>query len=257
MTCVTNPRLAATLLLGGLALSACHPVHRHGSIFRFSHPAYTRVLTRLTCPDREGDLTRVDMAADGQSCRYVGRADEQVSLTLLALNGASPATALAPLESDLRSAVPITRDGSGSTSLSKTTTTSHSDDHTHIDLPGLHIDTDGDRAQVHLPGVSIDSDGDKAKVHTGFGGVVGADISADKGGATIRAGGADADGADLTFILASDTPGPDGVRAAGYLARGPASGPLVVASFKARRSDHGSDHDRDAISRLVDLNVGR
>ena len=64
-------------------------------------------------------------------------------------------------------------------------------------------------------------------------------------------------GADLTFILASDTPGPSGVRAAGYLARGPAVGPLVVASFKSKGSHRGGDHDRDALSRLVDLNAGR
>ena len=65
MTCATTTRLLATLVLGGLTLSACHPVRRHGSIFHVSHPAYTRIVTRLTCPNWEEGLARVDMAADG------------------------------------------------------------------------------------------------------------------------------------------------------------------------------------------------
>jgi hypothetical protein len=108
---------------------------------------------------------------------------------------------------------------------------------------------------VRLPGVAIDADGDKANVHTGISGFAHADIEANGGDAIIRTGASDANGADLTYLLASDTPGPQGVRAAGYIARGPAAGPLVVATFKAKRSEHGGRGDRDDIGRLVNLNV--
>jgi hypothetical protein len=41
--------------------------------------------------------------------------------------------------------------------------------------------------------------------------------------------------------FASDTPGPEGDRAAGYIAHGPRNGPLVVAVVRIKEG-HG-DHD--------------
>jgi hypothetical protein len=263
-------KFGSVLLAGGLLLGACHPVHGHGHVAIFGHPNYTKILSKLTCPDREGRLTRTDMAADGTSCHYTNDRGDDVDLTLLALNGASAAQALAPTEATLKAALPMETTAKATASANAEGDSDsdndddddkgdHSDsgghDHTHIDLPGLHIEADGDKAKVRLPGVSIDADGDKANVHTSAFGLRGASIEANNGGAVIRAGATDLNGADLTYILASDAAGPDGVHAAGYIARGPAVGPLVVATFKAKRSEHNEHGDHDDISRLVNLNV--
>jgi hypothetical protein len=106
---------------------------------------------------------------------------------------------------------------------------------------------------VKVFGVNIDADGDKADITTPNVGSKGASIHAGPGGAEIRAGDVGKNTADLVFILAGDNPGPSGDRAVGYIARGPASGPLVVGEFKAKDGHH-DHHDRD-LERLIDLNV--
>ncbi|MHB8286760.1 MAG: hypothetical protein ACYDD1_19070 [Caulobacteraceae bacterium] len=258
-------KLGSVLLAGGLLLGACHPVRGHGHVAIFGHPNYTKILTRLTCPDREGRLMRTDMAADGTACHYTNDRGDDVDLALLALNGAPAAQALASTEKALQAALPADTTAKATAAVNTEDDGDKDDDdddhgkgdhdHTHIDLPGLHIDADGDKAHVRLPGVVVDADGDKANVHTSVAGFQGASIEANNGGAVIRAGESDLNGADLTYILASDAPGPDGVRAAGYIARGPAVGPLVVATFKSKRSEHDDHGDHDDVSRLVNLNV--
>jgi len=256
-------KLGSVMLAGGLLLGACHPVRGHGHVTLFGHPDYTKILAKLTCPDDVGALQLTQKAADGRSCRYTGARDEDVALTLLALNGASATQALAPTEAELKADLPAETTAKATASTANSEDDDDKDDggnkehvdRTNIDLPGVHIVADGDKAQVRLPGLSIDADGDKANVHTSAFGFRGASIEANNGGAVIRAGDSDQNGADLTYILASDAPGPDGVRAAGYIARGPAVGPLVVATFKSRRHEHDGHSDHDDISRLVNLNV--
>ena len=69
-------------------------------------------------------------------------------------------------------------------------------------------------------------------------------------------GGVNANGADLTYILASDTPDPSGFRVVGYMAKGPSAGPLVVGVFRVREHDHGHKDMNDlGVSRLIDMNV--
>jgi len=53
--------LLITLAGAGAILAACHP-----------RPETAIQTGRLTCPEREGGLTRVSEAADGKSCRYSG-----------------------------------------------------------------------------------------------------------------------------------------------------------------------------------------
>jgi hypothetical protein len=55
-----------------------------------------------------------------------------------------------------------------------------------------------------------------------------------------------------TFILASETPGPQGWRVAGYEARGPVKGPLVVGVGKVK--DDGDDA-MDDMEDLVSQNL--
>jgi len=140
-------------------------------------------------------------------------------------------------------------------SAASTKSASH-DDHTNIDLPGLHISTNGDKADVSLPGLSIHANGDSAQVHAGGWWGRSATIEGHDGGATIRAGRADPSGVDSMLIVTSDHPGPSGYRTVGYLAKGPPGGPLVVATFKAKSGDHGGhDLGRDGLKRLLRANV--
>jgi hypothetical protein len=87
-----------------------------------------------------------------------------------------------------------------------------------------------------------------------------ASVIARDGGAVVRNGGVSARSVDATLISAADAAGPDGWRVAGYVARGPLAGPLVVAQARSRggRGDHGVDDGlMNAARRLVDMNTAR
>jgi hypothetical protein len=245
-----------------------------------------RVNARLDCPETSGDLTRSGVAADGASCSYTGPNDEAVLLQLTPLAGAPPQAVLTKLEVQLKSDSGLTElatptppappappgvkakdwdagvhpkgdddkdDDDDDDSASKKGA-SH-DDHTNINLPGVHISTNGDKADVSLPGISIHANGDNAEVHAGWWGRS-ATIEGHDGGATIRVGRADQSGVDSMLIVTSDHPGPTGYRTVGYVAKGPPAGPLVIATFKAKGENH-SEHDLagDGVKKLVQLNV--
>jgi hypothetical protein len=247
---------------------------------------FMRVNTRLDCPETSGDLTRSGVAADGLSCTYTGPKEEAVSLQLTPLAGAAPQVLLSRLETQLKNdsrlaeltppAPPLPPtppgikakdwdpgghakgdddkdDDDDDDSASKKVASD--DDHTNVNLPGVHISTNGDKADVSLPGISIHANGDKAEVHAGWWGRS-ATIEGRDGGATIRVGRADQSGVDALLLVVSDSPGPTGYRTIGYMAKGPAAGPLVIASFKTKSDSH-SDHDlaRDGLKKLVNLNV--
>jgi hypothetical protein len=245
---------------------------------------FMQVNARLDCPERSGDLTRSGAAADGMSCTYVGPGDETVALQLTPLSGAEPQAVLTKIETQLKvdaglagiappppappapaaKAKDWDAGGQAKDDDDKDDDDSHvaasdedasSRDHTKIDLPGLHISTNGDKADVSLPGLSIHANGDKAQVHAGWWGRS-ATIEGHDGGATIRIGRADKSGVDSMLIMTSDSPGPSGYRTVGYLAKGPPAGPLVIAVFKAK-SDHHSDHDLagDGLKKLMRHNV--
>jgi hypothetical protein len=252
--------LGGVALLGGaIALSACHPVeHAHhigwsmGDHQLWDHHDDTpvTVATRLNCPEDEGDLTRISAAADGKSCQYHGDDDQEVTLSLLALNNQQPQAALAPMETELRGLVPA-HTGDSMVNVDAGSGGSNQD-HAKIDLPGLHINADGNKADINILGANIKADGDHADIHTDMG-MKGTTIHAGPGGAEIRAGDVGRNSAQLVYVLAGDNPGPSGFRAVGYLARGPVGGPLVVGEFKAKEG-HQHGHDRD-LERLIDLNL--
>jgi len=273
-------------------LCGCHPVQRHVHYIG-PETGFMKVNTRLDCPETSGDLTRSGMAADGLSCTYTGPNDETVSLGLTPLGGAAPQAVLARLEMQLRADTGLTgaappappapptaqskteakaatkdwdagsqakgdddKDDDDDDDDSKAASQSHgsSGDHAKIDLPGLHISANGDKADVSLPGISIHANGDNAEVHAGWWGRS-ATIESHDGATTVRVGRADQSGVDSMLILTSDSPGPSGYRAVGYVAKGPPAGPLVIATFKAK-SDH-SEHNLagDGVKKLVQLNV--
>jgi hypothetical protein len=223
--------------VSALALAACDPPrprHDHGWGHHDSHEAL-KVITRLDCPDEQGDLTRKAAAADGKSCDYAGEDGAVVSLQLAALNGNDAGPVLDPLGDQLRAELPTlpatpTPPGSGK---------SGKDDKVDIDLPGVHIHADGDKA-------SVDAGGD-----SGHGGVR---VNADDHGAEVHIEDQNGPGVRKMMILTSDTPGPHGYQVVAYEARGPVGGPIVVATVKAK------DHDHDDLMRdvrdLVRHNVG-
>jgi len=270
-----------------LFVCACHPVQRHVHYIG-PETGFMKVNTRLDCPETSGDLTRSGAAADGLSCTYSGPNDETVSLQLMALAGSAPQALLGRLETQLKTdsgltglgppapprppAAPAAKakdtdwdaGGRAKTDDDKDDDDDHdeaskkdasNDDHTNINLPGVHISTNGDKADVSLPGISIHANGDKAEVHAGWWGHK-ATIEGRDGGATIRVGRADQSGVDSMLIVSSDRPGPAGYRTVGYVAKGPPAGPLVIATFKAKSDDH-REHDLagDGLKKLVTLNV--
>ena len=233
-----------------LGLAACVPPHPH---HRRDEPL--KVLTSLDCPEDEGDLSRKSVAADGKSCIYTDSDGSQVTLQLVSLNGLAPKAALAGLETQLKSEMPPP--------AARTTAAgpqAADSDRVDIDLPGIHIHKDAHgRADVDAIGVHVkadDTEGSKgaAQINVdagmGHGGVVvdandqGAQIRIDERGSGVR----------LSFILASDAPGPHGYHVVGYEARGPVGGPLVVASLLGKGEDHDDLHHQ--VRELLRRNVG-
>ena len=231
----------SSVAAAALALGACHPLVRvhHSGAFHSSGPI--TVVDKLDCPETSGDLTRTAMAADGQSCQYKGPEDESVTLTRMVLaSGQAPKDALAPLETALQGLI---KRGSGTGLVNVTSDESNGGDKANVDMPGIHIHSDGGKSQVKIFGVTVDSDDDhdRATVHAGSGAKQ-ATVNADDHGATIRANDASNGNSESVFILAGDPATADGYHAVGYIARGPAAGPLVVAQFKSKREHHHEDH---------------
>lgn len=139
---------------------------------------------------------------------------------------------------------------------------------TSVRAPGVAIDTRGDRADVHLPGLSVEADEGKATVRFGN-----FSINADDANQTVDVVSEDQsvsvkahdDAAEIrthtpgeavrsTYLLTDNRPADAGWRLVGYEARGPAGGPIVVATVRAK--DRDSDRVLDSAKDLVTLNVG-
>lgn len=267
-----------------LALTACNPakIGEH----RNERPMVAAV--RLDCPDRQGDLTRVSVAGDGRSCAYTGDAGEQVTLQLIALNAKPAQAVLAELEAELKqgaaspsaletanqdgsSAAPAANpspaggdvaaatDAAGDQAKANAGSDSDENDReeAHVNLPGLHINTRGDRAEINMPGVHINADGGKARVNVDRPGGRLLSINADEQGAEIRTGDITARNVNATYLLASKEGGKLGDRAVGYVARGPVTGPLVVGVVKSHGFRESHDDLLHAVRRLVRRNVQR
>jgi hypothetical protein len=213
-----------------------------------------RAPAKLDCPAEAGDLTRTAQSPDGQWCDYAGRRGEIVRLRLAPLNGQTPSEALAPNRAQLHALVPVYReaapggyrDGPG--------------DSADVNVPFVRVHADGDRADVRLFGIfhivghdhDRDAAGDKdgGRKHTVVhAGLRGAEVIADEVGRS---------NASLVYVLAGGHRFASGYRAAGYIAKGPVSGPLVVAEFRSPENSHrDSDGGHDDIDRLIDRNLDR
>lgn len=255
---------------GALALGGCHRSET-AKTERFEHGSRgeaLRVISRLDCPQKQGDLVRVSAAPDGQSCVYGGD-NAEVTLRRVSLTGGDAEAALAPIETELKALMPSIQPATGTVS-----TSGQGGKRTSIHLPGLRIDAGDDGADIRIGHLTVNSDNGAAEVKidknvTVSGGNRTESVSVtsndedDDGDVNIRASD---DGAEIrhskrgdsirsTLILASDK-APSGYRVVGYEARGPKGGPLAVAVVKAKDRNSG-DHDvfKD-MKALVRHNVG-
>ncbi len=170
---------SAALAAIALGTSACHPVRQ---ALHIDQDRPLTVAASLNCPDEQGRLTRLSASADGHDCVYRGEQGDEVTLTLVALNGQTPQMALAPLEKRLRALAPDVHAESASAEASTAPqppappeppkppgdgdhakwagSASHrdasdsdsdsdhdddndrSEDHTKVDLPFVHVDSD-------------------------------------------------------------------------------------------------------------------
>jgi len=229
-----------------LALGGCQR-HKRADVVIGGHTLV--VSDRLVCPEREGAFRRTAEAADGQSCDYVGSEDEQLHLTRLALNGVTASDRLNGLKAELGAIVPLPTPAapSGDNTTSGDRSSEHGDhDHANIDLPGLHVNTDGDKATVNLPGIHINAEGDVAHISTEIGALKNAKIDANDDGAKIEADMTDAANVDMTWFVVGKAAGPNGDHMVGYYARGPKTGPLVVAQLRSK-----SEHQKGSPSNLL------
>ncbi|SFK65680.1 hypothetical protein [Caulobacter sp. UNC279MFTsu5.1] len=263
-----------------LALAACSPkvevAHKDRKGPGRHEPL--RAISRLDCPDKQGELTRVSAAADGRSCAYQG-SNAEVTLRLVSLDGGDAEAALAPIEAELKTLMPAMR------SSSPPPPPGHAGDGAaHVRLPGIRIDAHDKGADIKIGGLTINANDDTAEVKVAKNVTIrdgdatkkvtervsggnsnvsvktsdddegDIDIHANDDGAQVRQRRR-GDGVRATLILASDK-STSGYRVVGYEARGPKGGPLAVAVVKAKGRD-GSDHDIfEDMKTLVRRNVG-
>ncbi|AQR61492.1 methyltransferase type 11 [Brevundimonas sp. LM2] len=141
-------------------------------------------------------------------------------------------------------------------------------DRASVRLPGVAVEAQGDTADVRLPGLTVNADGDRASVRIGNISINADDsrqsvdvassdesvsVQAHDDAARIRTQ-APGDAVRTTYRLTDSRPSDAGWRMVGYEARGPAGGPIVVATVRSKERD--SDGVFDSARDLVTLNVG-
>lgn len=223
-----------------------------------------RVLTvsdQLSCPESVGAFSRSAQAGDGQSCDYRGPDEQQLHLLRLPLNGEAAPDRLLKLRTELSPLVPLPvhAGASGEDNTTSRVTEDGGHDQADINLPGLHVHADGDRASVNLPGIHVNAAGDVAHVTTEIGALKNAKIDANDDGVRIEADMTDAANVDMTWYVAGKLAGPDGDHLVGYYARGPKTGPLVIAEIRSKSEhQHGTSSNLlggDDVHRLVSLSL--
>ena len=241
----------AAFLFTAVAAAASAASLAHASSIRPDGPPL-HAPAKLDCPAYSGDLRRTAQSPDGQWCDYAGERGETVRLRLAPLNGQTPSAALAPTRAQLHALVPVYRNA---------TPVNYSDqpgDSADVNVPFVHVHKDGDRSDVRLFGIfhivghdhDSDVDRDRAQEHTSVhAGLRGAEVVADKVGKT---------NASLVYVLAGGHRFSSGYRAVGYVAKGPVTGPLVVAEFRSPVNGHRDNDDGHMdLDRLIDHNLER
>jgi hypothetical protein len=206
-----------------------------------------RTISRLDCPEKEGDLQLVTAATDGRTCAYQAEGAE-VTLRLIDLENGDASATLNKIEAELQGVIPPPKKGAGATADADNSGKGGS---TEINFPGLHIKADDSGANVQIGAIKVDADDEGANVRVGET----TTVNANDDGAEIRTGKSGAAGVRGTYILASDK-APGGYHVVGYEARGPSAGPIVVAVVKAKERSRDQHDIFDDMKDLVKRNVG-
>jgi hypothetical protein len=83
-------------------------------------------------------------------------------------------------------------------------------------------------------------------------------VHAGLSGAEVVADEIGRNNASLVYVLAGSHRHASGYRAVGYVAKGPVTGPLVVAEFRSPVNDHrDNDGGHIDLDRLIDRNLDR
>ena len=277
----TRHLLVPVLCVAALAVAACDGDSVRISSTHTENPdakGALKVVETLQCPQTLGSLTRKGSAsAEGSICTYAGPRGAEVSLHLVKLGGAASTEVLKAFEDRLSTALPqavaqlkASAEEEAAVATAEAGHAAATGDRASVRAPGVDIQAEGDDATVRLPGLHIESRGDQASVRIG-----GFHIDASDGEGTVNIEGSEGGdnvsvqahqdaaeirtsaGGDATrasWILTDNRPSESGWRLVGYEARGPAGGPIVVATVRSRDRDRGRVFE-DAKD-LVALNVG-
>lgn len=237
-----------------------------------------KVVSKLDCPEKQGNLTRTAVAADGTSCNYAGDGTE-VTLRLVAVSN-DPAKALDPIEAEVKGLFPAaaptpptppTKPGEPAPPAAAETKGETTKE--RVTMPGLTVETEEgpgvEKARVRGPGFSVNADGDNAHVK-----IMGIEINANDKDNEVRIvrerwrsgdegdfiidtsdghanvnddgfslGGKRRQGYRSTFVKTTDAKDVPWT-VAGYEAQGPKRGPLVVAVLKSKQPHDGDGEAR-------------
>jgi hypothetical protein len=246
---MTRPILWAAVAVAAFSLAACD---REVRITRKDPPppaggASYKTVTRLDCPQAQGDLKLASAAPDGRTCAYHANDGTEVDLRL------SDETALTALETELRALVPPPPPRAEKPVAE---VSANGDKDAHLRFGGLSIDAEDGQAKISLGGLHIDSEGDNTDISVNKRGGGDVKILANDDGAEIRDSRSNERGVRRTLILARQKPTPAGYHLVGYEARGPQAGPLVVAVIRAK-GDKDTDYVFKDMKALVTRNAGK
>lgn len=244
-------RTLLVLCLSAYGLAACGDpavrITKREETTREGEPV--RVIDTLNCPEHQGDLTRTQVSADGLSCIYTGPRGAEVTLQLVRLaDGQTPEQAIAPFEDSVRALMPATVARASDGAL---VTVQAGDGGTRVRLPGFSVEADDTSSSVNIGGFVIRGDGNEGHSDVNEGEQV--SVNANDDAAEVRAI-TSGDIFRATYVLSDAEPSEDGWRLAGYEARGPGAGPIVIAVVHSK--DRNEDVVFDAAKDLVTLNVG-
>ena len=234
-----------------------------------------KVVDALQCPDTLGVLTRKGSAQPGgANCIYSGPKGSEVVLHLVKLDGTSADAVLEDFQTRLAGALPqaaarVRADAAAEQSdiapAKADAAAEPTGEYAAVEAPGVRIEAAGDDATVQLPGLSIKTEGEKASINIGGLSIRSNDgrgVRTETTSVSIQSHGdvaevrtrAPGEATRMTYILTDDSPSDNGWRMAGFEARGPAGGPIVVATVRSK--DRHDDNIFDDAKELVTLNVG-
>lgn len=231
-----------------LALSACD----HPDAARQRQVNALKVISKLDCPETQGHLKRVSVAADGLSCDYAADGVE-VTLKLVKLDGGPASKALAPIEADLRTLLPQAAPNAAEADAGAR---AGGEEDVDINLPGVSIKAGDAAARISVggpdgPKINANDEGAEIRIQRN----VEIDTATTTSSTSSHRRRQKEDGVYARFILASDK-ATGSWSVVGYEARGPKGGPLVVATLKAKRGHSSDDDSFDDAGALVRHNVG-